>query len=344
MSWTTLLVDDNNPIKNLFINNLDANDIDCQEINGKTTNNLVTDSTGTLSINNIVIGNGTRDLKDSGISISTPSFTSVTTPLINSTGSLTLNSASNQNIIIDAQGTGTVRFPTITQGGVSFDASDMGVNWISTVWTGNGSTERLVAGIYDNGIGDQRPVIGGHNSSFSSWRPLWLNGLGTEPVIVGNTTRTASLVHGNMLYCVGNFESTGIIRGSSIRGTDITSTTNIVLKQSSSLVNVSVVYPSSLSNVLVPLPPSTSRVRKIRLIVSMFDFVTSGGGCVFNLQSESGSQIVGTIIQTDGIWQVLEFANNNIHNSTNYLQISQLWQPGVSAGTIILNSFIVELY
>lgn len=116
------------------------------------------------------------------------------------------------------------------------------------------------------------------------------------------------------------------------------------MKQSSSLVNVSATYPSSLTNVLVTLPVRTTTVRRVRLMVTMSGFASVGSGCVFNLLQEDGTQMVGNVISTNGIWQVLEFANDNLHNSTNYLQLSQLWQGGVSAGTVTLNSFMVEAY
>ena len=65
MSWTTLLNDDHNPIKNLYINNLDVEGI-------ASIPNYIRDTTDppTLSTGNIMISNGGREIKDSGVPIS----------------------------------------------------------------------------------------------------------------------------------------------------------------------------------------------------------------------------------------------------------------------------------
>lgn len=74
MSWTTLITDDNNPIKNLYINNENVSGtatINNLEVTGTVLiPDMVTDTTDmALSIGNVMIGNGTKDIKESGVNI-----------------------------------------------------------------------------------------------------------------------------------------------------------------------------------------------------------------------------------------------------------------------------------
>jgi len=132
--------------------------------------NLHTGST--LSISGSLFVNDSRN-----VTCGTISSGNITAPLLTSgTGSnLTINSALNQDIIIDALGTGTIKFNTIQQRGVIFGVDPLtNDNQILISPLGDTTRQSLVAGV-NNASGSDLPYIGGQLTPGSVWGTLCIS-------------------------------------------------------------------------------------------------------------------------------------------------------------------------
>lgn len=116
----------------------------------------------------------------------------------------------NGDIIIDAVGSGIIKFNTIVQGGVNFDSSEYVTSWISTAWGSATTTNRLVAGIRYAST-EYRPSIAGHVTAFTGYAPLWINE-GTVSIFGDITSTIASDSATNKIYVDGGIATTTIYK------------------------------------------------------------------------------------------------------------------------------------
>jgi hypothetical protein len=152
---------------------------------------------------------------------------------------LIMSVSANDNLVIDAQGTGRILFQTLTNHGVEFENTNTGTSnthWISTSSYTTSSDRALVSGTFVVELTPEptptyewRPTIGGHTTNYLFWTPIWINPGPDSPIIMGNSLFSTSQINLNKLYVVGNTETTGILRanniivttGFAIGGTDV---------------------------------------------------------------------------------------------------------------------------
>ena len=80
--------------------------------------------------------------------------------------------AANDNLTLDALGTGKIILSSLSNGGVRFQGSNL-TNWANFSTNVTGS-EGVITGVFDNST-DQRPSVGANNTAFTIWAPLWIN-------------------------------------------------------------------------------------------------------------------------------------------------------------------------
>lgn len=118
----------------------------------------------------------------------------------------------SDNIIIDANGSGRILFPTTGNGGVKITGS----NTTSYPLMISNSTDlnSVVIGTYYDGT-THNATIGANTSTFSAWKPLWLQTSGdTTPIICGSGVESTAIASGSKLFINGNVTSTSDIKSS----------------------------------------------------------------------------------------------------------------------------------
>ena len=107
----------------------------------------------------------------------------------------------NDDIVIDANGTGIIRLNTVENGGVKIVGSNNTNFGLSISNVSN--AKAIVAGVYQS-AGEDRPTIGAQTSSFSAWSPLWIQSSGDlTPVIIANVSEATATATGAKLYVAG---------------------------------------------------------------------------------------------------------------------------------------------
>ena len=168
-----------------------------------------------LTAEKIIVGDGLNKIKDSNIdatsdNIDLPSSKAYKingTTLLNHNGTYynldnidNIRSAIDENLNIDAQGTGRIIMSTLANGGCKFVGADAD-NWGVLVTNSTDSTG-VVIGTYNNGLEDQ-PTIGANDTALTVWDNLWINPGGKT--IIGNATRAdVTGASDPRLYVLGN--------------------------------------------------------------------------------------------------------------------------------------------
>ena len=129
----------------------------------------------------------------------------ITTNIINSIGT-------NDDITMDVNGTGKIKFNTLSNGGTVFSGEGP-TNWAIEATNGN-AVNSLVAGAYLQS-GENRPTIGGNDSApFSAWVPIWLQPVNVSSalVVIGDITQAVATASGAKLYVQGRISNDSAIR------------------------------------------------------------------------------------------------------------------------------------
>lgn len=116
----------------------------------------------------------------------------------------------NDNLIIDAQGTGEVQILTVTNGGFKV-TSTVDSSWAAR-FTNATSQTAVVLGSYLQG-GQNRPSIAGHLQDMSDWYPLWIqwDNLAVNSnsyVVMGDIPVAIAAGTGSKLYVQGDVGTT----------------------------------------------------------------------------------------------------------------------------------------
>lgn len=119
----------------------------------------------------------------------------------------------DDNITIDANGNGKIRFTTLQNAGIECIGADAD-NWAMRLSNSTDSVS-VVLGTFNNG--EDHPSIGGHLSNMSAWSPLWIQdgNIGSNAgsyVVVGASTASQSQASGtNKVFVQGNVAMTNHI-------------------------------------------------------------------------------------------------------------------------------------
>lgn len=127
----------------------------------------------------------------------------------------------NDDIQIDANGSGKIILDTLTGGGVRMRSVDSTVNWLSNMaYSLTNASRAVVFGVYDRGT-ELRPTFAGHvldvDQNPSDWATFWLNWgqtPGTHCIIIGDSTSSVCSpgVLDNAFYVTGNMQTSADIR------------------------------------------------------------------------------------------------------------------------------------
>lgn len=357
-------------VDNATINNLTATNA---TITNLTVPNVVT-STNNITANRLVKGDtGAKTIKETGLTVDSSDNLTGVNNITSTSGTLTINSitsnsgqnlsltsSTNQDIIIDAGGSGVIRFNTIQNGGIVFDNQ---ATWIGSTWTNasQGADRILVAGTYHDT--EWKPCIGAHNTTITQWKPLWLNfgGVGgSHPVIIGNATSTAANTNTNMLYCVGNMESTGTCRATDyyasgnilcdtsrnittnnqiINGT-ITCTTDLY-RDITGWLNLSVTGPGGATNYKIVLPSTLSNTVLVKADFFYTMSSYSSGNITVALKDSGGATVSSGLIFADSSGSRLSFGSNNSFGSSQYLNLDI--NMNGNTGTLYIFSYCITV-
>ncbi len=179
-------------------------------------------SSNTLGSNFILVGDsGERDIKTTSVSISPTGVLNandiICATSLTASGELFFNSSLSDF-------TKKITFTTSNTGGTIFRSRNNNNDWIGTSVINNNGNSACVAGV-NLMSGEYRSILTSYDLNYTTPKPLWINPVGTTPLIIGDIAST-SLLSGTKLYVVGDiYSSTNIATNSLIQSnlsTDIT--------------------------------------------------------------------------------------------------------------------------
>jgi len=133
----------------------------------------------------------------------------------------------NDDISIDANGSGIMRFNTIVNNGCLFggNTGGLGFNWaIKTTFDSALATDpcAIIGTATESGGGSKIAVVGSNDLQAANWTPLYMqptvapNGI----VVLGDTTPAIAIASGSKLYSVGGISSSSTLKTNDNGGTN----------------------------------------------------------------------------------------------------------------------------
>lgn len=217
---------------------------------------------------------GTMALSGAGqtVSFGNSTVSSLTTPSITSSSSLSISSASNQNLNLDAQGTGLINLNTVQSYGVV-------VNTNATTNLGfavrNASQPFLAMGYLTAGA-EVQPTIAGLQGTGLSYSNMTLR----DKVLISNTGFSYAYLSDCLLGVGGNIKCSGIVKTDSIQPQSTTGTISVpnitgTMAVSGANQTVSFGNITSSTNIIngITIPASGGTLAKTSDIVSYQKFM-----------------------------------------------------------------------